>query len=201
MKVNEIFNSLQGEGGFTGTAATFVRFSGCNLRCPFCDTEHSSARETSIEDIMSEIVKYPSELIVLTGGEPTLQPDLYSLVEKLKQAGKYVAIETNGTRPVPNNIDWITLSPKYPYVKNAAVVLNNVGEIKVVITDKEYTDIPRFISGLGLECIKAEYYFIQPCDTKSALLNDEITKKCVEFIKSNPLWRLSLQTQKILKVP
>lgn len=200
MKVNEIFNSLQGEGALTGNAAIFIRFSGCNLKCPFCDTEHSSAHETSIEDIMSEIAKYPSKLVVLTGGEPTLQPDLYNLVLKLKQAGKCVAIETNGTRPVPNNIDWITLSPKYPYVKNAAIVLNKVSEVKVVITDNDYTDIPRFISKLGLEYIKTEHCFIQPCDTKS-VLNDEITKKCVEFIKSNPSWKLSLQTQKILNVP
>ena len=75
MKINEIFYSLQGEGRNTGRAAVFVRFSGCNLKCPFCDTLFSSYREMSNDDIVEAIKQYPARLVILTGGEPTLQVD------------------------------------------------------------------------------------------------------------------------------
>ena len=72
-KINEIFYSIQGEGYFTGTPAVFVRFSGCNLRCPFCDTEHKEGKMLSDDDIIAEINRYPALHVVLTGGEPCMQ--------------------------------------------------------------------------------------------------------------------------------
>ena len=93
-KINEIFYSLQGEGYHTGKAAIFIRFSGCNLKCSFCDTEHEEGTLMSDEEIIKAISVYPSNLVVLTGGEPSLWID-EEFIDLLHQAGKYVCIETN----------------------------------------------------------------------------------------------------------
>lgn len=191
MKVNEMFYSVQGEGFFTGNAAVFVRFSGCNLRCPFCDTLHQQSTDISEDEIVNFAYQYPSKLVVMTGGEPSLQLT-ESLVDKLKKIGKFVAVETNGTRELPCNVDWITLSPKTEYVdKKGCVVLNKANEVKVVF------DGQHEINSYGVEC---QHYYIQPCDTGDSVKNKEIVNKCINFIKENPQWKLSLQTQKILNV-
>ena len=131
MIINEIFYSLQGEGYHSGTPAVFVRFSGCNLRCPFCDTQHDAGTAMTEEAIVDEVANYPARLVVVTGGEPSLQLTA-SLVDKLHEVGKYVAVETNGTHALPGNVDWITLSPKSAYVDGAEVVLTRADEVKVV---------------------------------------------------------------------
>ena len=110
-KINEIFYSLQGEGFHTGTPAVFVRFSGCNLKCSFCDTQHEEGVWMSDEEILAEVGKYPAMTVILTGGEPSLWIDR-EFVDCLHRMGKYVCIETNGTHPLPDNIDWVTCSPK-----------------------------------------------------------------------------------------
>lgn len=112
----EIFTSIQGEGYHAGKGATFIRVAECNLRCPWCDTQYSfdssKARWMSAQEIVDEI-PMPHSHVVITGGEPTLY-DLGPLVQALHALGKYVAIETNGTNPIPDEwaIDWITASPK-----------------------------------------------------------------------------------------
>ena len=116
-RVNEIFFTLQGEGAHSGIPAVFVRFSGCNLHCPWCDTEFTEFTEMTAEQIVSkmkELYDTPNErrkMCVLTGGEPGLQVD-QPLIDALHEAGFYICIETNGTRPLPDGIDWITCSPK-----------------------------------------------------------------------------------------
>lgn len=191
MRVNEIFYSLQGEGYHTGTPATFVRFSGCNLKCPFCDTDFKLSEEMSDEDIVDAVKDNPSDFVVITGGEPALQLTS-SLVDKLHDAGKYVAVETNGTIKLPLNVDWITVSPKKPYLGNVAeLAYNRADEVKVVF------DSIHDVDDYG---IIASHYYLQPCDTGREEENKEIISKCVEFIKKNPKWKLSLQTQKILNV-
>ena len=116
-RINNIFYSLQGEGRNTGRAAVFIRFAGCNLRCSFCDTEFESYREMSNEEILAEVEALRPQtsdlrpLLVLTGGEPTLQVD-ETFVDFLHQHGYEVAMESNGTRPAPKNLDWLTVSPK-----------------------------------------------------------------------------------------
>ena len=87
-KINEIFYSLQGEGYHTGTPAVFIRFSGCNLKCPFCDTQHEDGILMSDEDIVTEVSKYPTATVILTGGEPSLWIDR-EFVDCLHQAGNY----------------------------------------------------------------------------------------------------------------
>lgn len=191
MKVNEIFYSLQGEGYYAGKAATFVRFSICNLKCPFCDTDFKQYKEMTEEEIVAEVVKNPANLVVFTGGEPALQLT-FSLVNKLHDNMKYVAVETNGTHALPVNVDWITVSPKNAYVgEKAKPVLSVANEVKVVFDSKHEVS----------DCnIAARHYYVQPCDTGNKEQNKEIIAQCVEFVKQNPKWTLSLQTQKILNV-
>ena len=187
MKINEIFYSLQGEGHYTGTPAVFVRFAGCNLKCSFCDTDFTSFTEMTEDDIIREIGQYPTNHIVITGGEPTLQITA-SLVSKLHDAGKYVQIETNGTNVLPDgcNIDWVTCSPKYK-----AVRLQHIDELKVVF---EGQDMSQY------DCLTASEYRLQPCDTQDEKKNKEILRQTIDFILKNPKWKLSLQTHKILNV-
>ncbi|MCR4852149.1 MAG: 7-carboxy-7-deazaguanine synthase QueE [Prevotella sp.] len=179
-RVNDIFYSLQGEGHHTGRAAAFVRFSGCNLRCPFCDTDFESFNEMTGEQIVAHISAFASRFVVLTGGEPSLQVD-ESLVDQLHKAGFEVAMETNGTHALPQNLDWITVSPK------GKTVVERCNELKVVFQGAS-PNVPDIV---------ADYYYLQPCDTGDAVRNRAIVDACVEYIKEHPQWRLSLQTHKL----
>lgn len=180
MKVNEIFYSLQGEGYHTGTPAVFLRLSGCNLRCPFCDTDHSGGTEMAHGEILERVLRYPSRHIVITGGEPSLQIDSY-LVEILHSAGFYIQIETNGTRPIPEDIDWVTCSPK----EEGTVVLDRIDELKVVYTGQDVEEIASRHA--------ATHYFLQPCSGANIA-------GTVDYILRNPHWRLSLQTHKLIDI-
>ena len=178
-KINEIFYSLQGEGSFTGTPAVFVRFSGCNLKCSFCDTEHESGKQMTDQEIIDEVANYPAPIVVLTGGEPSLWID-ETFVAALKQrTGKQVCIETNGTNPLPDNIDWVTCSPK----EGGNVVLTRINELKVVYTGQ---DMSQYDALPGMR-------YLQPCSGKN-------TEEVIEYIKKHPTWRLSLQTHKYLNI-
>lgn len=192
MKVNEIFYSLQGEGYHSGTPAVFVRFSGCNLRCPFCDTQHEEGIELSETEIVEAVKAYPASLVVVTGGEPAMQLT-EGLVEALHAAGKYVSVETNGTLPLPKNVDWITLSPKDSWVgSQAAPVLSRADELKLLF---DGTHEPSLYSHIAVA-----HRFLQPCDMGNDARNAEIMQATVDFVKKNPAWRLSLQIHKILKI-
>lgn len=106
-KVNEIFYSLQGEGFYSGTAAIFVRFSGCNLHCEFCDTDHQNGTLLSKEEILGKISKFESKHLIFTGGEPTLSVD-YDFVQFFKDAGYYIQIETNDqSRPRKHRLGYL----------------------------------------------------------------------------------------------
>lgn len=194
MKINEIFYSLQGEGFYSGTPAVFVRMSGCNLRCAFCDTQHEAGVEMTEEAIAEEVAQYPAHLVVITGGEPSLQLTS-SLVDKLHAIGKYVAVETNGTHTLPDEVDWITLSPKEAYVgPQGKPVLERADELKFV-----YDGIhdPGQVMPLAANI---PHLFLQPCDTGDPERNAAIVRATVEYTKRNPRWRLSLQIHKILNI-
>jgi Organic radical activating enzymes len=180
-RINEIFESLQGEGFHTGTAAVFVRFSGCNLRCPFCDTQHETYTEMSEEDIARKVSQYNAPWVILTGGEPSLQAT-ETLVDRLHALGKRVAMETNGTHAVPTNLDWLTLSPK----EGKDPMLTQADEVKVVY--QAGVDVERWHSG-----IRADHYFLQPCSCRN-------TQEVVRYILEHPYWRLSLQTHKYIGI-
>lgn len=188
--INEIFYSLQGEGYWTGHPAIFIRFAGCNLRCPFCDTNHEISKKYTLTELLGELMAYKCKFIVLTGGEPTLQVDEV-LLNYLKSQDYMIAMETNGTRPIPRGVDWITVSPKDIFVDNAEVVVQHADELKVVFDG---------VHLLAPPITYAVYKYIQPCDTGDKERNEEIIKQCVQFVKDNPTWSLSLQTQKILNI-
>ena len=193
MKINEIFYSLQGEGHWTGRPAIFVRFSGCNLRCPFCDTDFSYGEEYTEDELIRAIQKTAfCPFVVFTGGEPTLQLT-ESLLAELHRLGYYLAMETNGTKPYPVGIDWITVSPKNDFCEASKLYSNKyiASEVKVVYTGE---NAPEKYGFLGNE------KYIQPCDTGNPEKNAEIIAKSVEWLKEHPDWRLSLQTHKIVGV-
>ena len=183
-QIHEIFYSLQGEGRNTGRAAAFVRFSGCNLRCPFCDTEFDSYRLLTAEDILTAIEAFPTRFVVLTGGEPTLQAD-EAFVDLLHQHGYEVAMESNGTRPAPRNLDWLTVSPK------TVPQQMRCNELKLVFTSADSVDT------FGIE---ADYYYLQPCATDDDRRNADILQACIDYILQHPQWRLSLQTHKLINI-
>lgn len=190
MRVNEIFYSLQGEGRFTGTPAVFVRFSGCNLRCWFCDTDHSASVEMSAEDILEQVRKYPTKHIVLTGGEPSLQVDA-ELTGLLHREGFFIQMETNGTIALKEGveIDWITCSPKGDH----EVRLAHVDELKVVM-DAVDMDVESYCR------IQAREYRLQPCDVKDPEKNRELMQATLDHILAHPHWRFSLQTHKMIDI-
>lgn len=191
-KVNEIFYSLQGEGRWAGRPAIFVRFSGCNLKCPFCDTNFKDFKEMNEIDILEMIQKVGGDckFIVFTGGEPTLQVD-ENLTSLLHKWSYYLSIETNGTHNIPGGIDWVTCSPKCFFVKGAEPQIKIASEVKVVF-DSEHE-----ITDCGID---AKYYYVQPCDVGDKEKNADIVKKTVSFVESHPKWSLSLQQQKIIKI-
>lgn len=191
MRVNEIFYSLQGEGAFTGRAAIFIRLSGCNLACEFCDTKHQTYKEYTNEEILQEIAGFQSKFIVFTGGEPSLQLDAET-VQFFKVRGYFIQVETNGTRKLPLNVDWVTCSPKDSFCKNAEIKQEKIDEVKVVFDCG--TDPEKYLS------IPAKVYYLQPCDTGDEVINEGIIRHCVDYILEHPKWGLSLQTQKIINV-
>lgn len=185
-QVNEIFYSLQGEGFHTGRAAVFVRFAGCNLRCHFCDTDFSHFELMTAEQIAERVFAYsshPNTLIVLTGGEPSLQVDK-ALIDTLHQHNQTISIETNGTHRIPDGIDWVTLSPK----ADGTVVLTHADEVKVVLTNQSENELLNWMN-----TIDAKHYYLQPCSCSN-------TDAVVAFIQTHPKWRLSLQTHKYIHI-
>ena len=193
-RLNEIFYSLQGEGYHTGTPAVFVRFSGCNLRCAFCDTPHQEGKMMSLQEIITEINRYPNvPMVVLTGGEPSLFID-EDFVEAIKKTGKYIAIETNGTRPLPSNLDWVTFSPKTGF-KGGDVepcVLKKCDELKVVYLGQDLKQYDR---------IMADHKFLQPCFSTDENERRANMKACANAVLNNPGWRISLQIHRVLNIP
>ena len=193
-KINEIFFSLQGEGFHSGTPAVFVRFSGCNLHCVFCDTQHQRGLMMSLQEIVDEVNKYPeAPLLVLTGGEPSLFID-ETFVAALKAAtGKFVAIETNGTCPLPANLDWVTFSPKNNLEggDEQPCVLTQCDELKVVYLGQELAQY---------DDIAATYRFLQPCYCEDAVQREKNTQACLLAVLSHPQWRLSLQIHRVLNI-
>ena len=194
-KVNEIFHSLQGEGYHTGTPSVFVRFSGCNLRCAFCDTQHQDGRMMTMQEIVDEVNKYPSApLVVLTGGEPSLFVDEAFVTELKQKTGRRVSIETNGTRPLPTNLDWVTLSPKTAFEGGdlEPCVVTHCDELKVVYLGQ---DLAQY------DGIEAKHRFLQPCFCEDEKQRQANMKLCVEAVMRYPNWRLSLQIHRILGIP
>jgi 7-carboxy-7-deazaguanine synthase (Cx14CxxC type) len=205
--VKEIFYTLQGEGANAGRPAVFCRFAGCNLWsgreadrakavCQFCDTDFvgtdgEGGGRFQTADALASACRATCNaegetLVVLTGGEPMLQVD-QDLVDALHDHGFTIAIETNGTLPVLDTIDWICVSPK----AGSELKQTRGHELKLVYP-QEGSD-PQHYSGLAFE-----HRFLQPMDGPS---RDANTRAAIAYCKANPVWRLSLQTHKMLGIP
>jgi len=207
--IKEIFYTLQGEGAHAGRPAVFCRFSGCNLWtgresdrasavCQFCDTDfvgtdgEGGGKFTTPEALAATInALWPdtytaSKYVVFTGGEPLLQLDA-ALIDAMHAVGFTIAIETNGTLPVPEGVDWICVSPKM----GSKLVVTRGSEIKVVIPQTGQ-DLSAY------EQLDFEHFFVQAMDGPLAEFN---TKLAIDTCKRNPKWKLSLQTHKLLQIP
>jgi len=207
--VKEIFYTLQGEGVNAGWPAVFCRFAGCNLWsgreedratsvCRFCDTDFTGTngvnggKFTTADELVEAIVReWPAHdvkhrFVVITGGEPLLQLDK-SLIDRLHAANFRVAIETNGTIPVPDGIDWICVSPK----NNSTLVVLRGHELKLVYPQLE--NRPEQFAALDFE-----HFLLQPMDGPDLARN---TQLAIKYCKKNPLWNLSIQIHKLLCIP
>lgn len=208
--VKESFLTLQGEGAQAGRAAVFCRFTGCNLwsglekdrdsaACRFCDTDFrgtdgpGGGRFAGPGELAGHLrAAWDREsvggrpYVVFTGGEPLLQLDR-PLIEACRQAGFEIAIETNGTIPVPQGVDWVCVSPK----PRSELVVRRGSELKLVYPQAELA--PSDFEGLDFD-----HFFLQPMDSPD---RGDNTTNAVAYCRSHPLWRLSLQTHKLLGIP
>ena len=210
--VREIYYTLQGEGAQAGRPAVFLRFAGCNLWsgreqdrasavCKFCDTEFVGtggpgggkfASATQLADAVS--AAWPARrmgskpYVVCTGGEPLLQLDKPA-IDALHMAGFEVGVETNGTIPAPDGIDWICVSPK----ASAPVLQLSGNELKLVYPQRESDAQPEEFAGASFE-----HHFLQPLDNEDKEKN---TLAAIEYCLSHPVWKLSLQTHKLIGIP
>lgn len=196
LRLVELFESLQGEGANTGRLVIFARLTGCNLNCPFCDTEYNKVTlELTPPELLTKIQKeFPHcKSIIWTGGEPTLQLT-EEIVGLFKEAGYWQAFESNGLKPAPMGLDYISLSPKG---NTRPQVLKNyggrtVGEIRMAIADGDtlppIEELPR-----------AEHYFLSPIFDGDTIVSANI-QRCQTLIRLEPRWRLSLQTHKLIGI-
>ena len=211
--VKEIFYTLQGEGANAGRPAVFCRFAGCNLWngreadradavCTFCDTDFvgsdgiGGGKFASADALADEVASHwpaahaGDRFVVCTGGEPALQLDAV-LVDALHARGFVIAIETNGTLPLPEGIDWICVSPK----SDAPLIVRSGDELKLVYPQARA--MPERFAELDFE-----HFLIQPMDGLAGDLNSRAvnTARAVEYCLSHPRWRLSMQTHKLLGI-
>lgn len=197
--VNDIFYSLQGEGIRSGIPNIFLRFAGCNLACagtiidqayaPVCDTEFVSHTKMTIADILTRCRELAPQCpwIILTGGEPALQVDK-ELCDALHDDGYRLAIETNGTHNVDDlGLDWICVSPK---VAEHAIQQRTADEVKYIRS---------YGQGIPKTVVQANHYLISP-----AFYGDNLDTKtlqwCIQLVKDNPPWQLTLQGHKLMQI-
>jgi 7-carboxy-7-deazaguanine synthase (Cx14CxxC type) len=213
--VKELFPTLQGEGAHSGRAAVFCRFAGCNLWsgreedrataiCQFCDTdfvgsdglgggkfETATALADAIELSWRSTLAGPQQrYVVFTGGEPLLQLD-DELIAALHQKGFEVAIETNGTLKVPKGIDWVCVSPK----AGSELIVLQADELKLVIPQNDHHQLEKLMA--RFEGMDYRNRFLQPMDGPSLKSNTELA---VSLCQKRPLWRLSLQSHKLIGI-
>lgn len=194
----EIFESLQGEGANTGMPSIFVRFGKCNLACPWCDTPYNEFQPWTLSQILAKVRSFSAKNIIITGGEPTIHPKIVLLLDELKKQGYFLAIETNGLKAVPPQIDYIATSPKAMYAeKYQRRCISKADEVRIVM-DAQAEKFCQFIE----EKIQADYYFLSPCETQGNMnLHETIALLGKLNSRANkPKWLLSIQTHKLIGI-
>lgn len=194
----EIFESLQGEGFNTGMPAIFIRLGKCNLACPWCDTNYEEYEKWTVDAILRQVQSYQAKQVIITGGEPTMYANLNILLDALKAQGYWLAIETNGLKSVPSQIDYIATSPKRMYQeKYLRECIPFANEVRIVVDG----DILNFCEQIESQ-IQAEHYYLSPCEQDGKMnLLETITQLGQLNLRANkPKWQLSLQTHKIIGI-
>ncbi len=194
-RIVEIFESLQGEGYNTGMPAVFIRLGKCNLACAWCDTDYLKFEPMRLSGILGRLNAYAARNIIITGGEPTIQPHLDVLLDALKHAGYYLCIETNGLNPAPPQIDFVATSPKACYAgKYAAQCIETADEVRIVADG----DVVDFCVEMERK-IRAKHYYLSPCEIGGQMnIYDTIRQiGLLNARKNAPVhWQLSVQTHK-----
>jgi len=193
--VNDIFHTVQGEGANSGRSAVFVRFAACNLWsgreedrataiCNFCDTDFRKGTKYSRAELVAKIRSFEGpDLIVFTGGEPALQLDQALVDELHRDHGYEVAIETNGTLPVPA-VQWTCVSPK----AGTAIAVRRADELKLV-----FPQGPGLTPEDAMEAVDATQYWLSPMDGPDWAEN---VQAALDYVKRDARWRLNIQAHK-----
>jgi len=196
LPVMEAFYTIQGEGVFTGHAAYFIRLGGCDVGCVWCDVKDSWEAAKwpvlSIEEILQQALQYPGRKIVITGGEP-LMYNLFPLTALLKSQGFLVHLETSGAHPFSGEFDWVCFSPK-KFKKPHPSIYENANELKVVVFHESDFDFAVQHAALVKDDCQL---LLQPEWSKA----QKFTPRIVDYVKSNPKWKISLQTHKFMDIP
>ena len=192
----EDFYTIQGEGLHQGKAAYFIRLGGCSVGCHWCDVKDSWDAEkhplVSIEEIAQKASGHPSNVVVVTGGEP-LEYDLTHLTGELKKRGLQTHIETSGAYPVTGDWDWICFSPK-KFKEPLPEIFSKAHELKIIVYNKSDFDwAEQFASKVNANC----KLFLQPEWSKQS----QMLPVMIDYVKNNPKWEISLQIHKFLNVP
>ena len=191
----ESFYSIQGEGFHSGKPAYFIRLSGCDVNCHWCDVkeswEISKDQYMHIDDIVNKVSNACADIVVITGGEP-LMHDLTILTKTLKDNDKKVHIETSGTHSLTGDYDWICFSPK-KFKEPLEDFFSISDELKVIIYNR--SDF-KWAEELSKKVSQKTELIMQPEWSKEELISPLI----LDYIKSNPKWRISVQTHKYLNV-
>tara|TARA_B100002051_G_scaffold275295_1_gene318765 strand:+ start:870 stop:1487 length:618 start_codon:yes stop_codon:yes gene_type:complete len=193
--VMESFYSIQGEGAHTGKPSYFIRLAGCDVNCHWCDVKDSwdinSNQYKTVQEIVEDVLEYSAEIIIITGGEP-LMHDLTELTAALKAKDKKIHLETSGTHPLTGSFDWICFSPK-KFKKPLDEFFKLSNELKIIIfNDSDFLWAEDLLNKIE----NSPVLVMQPEWSKS----EKINPKILEYVKTNPKWRISLQTHKYLDV-
>jgi 7-carboxy-7-deazaguanine synthase len=194
LPIVETFHSLQGEGTWAGTNASFIRLAGCDVGCPWCDTKISWSEKhhprRSIADLIREAQACNPRFVVITGGEP-LMHDLHPLTAALQATGLRTHLETSGSHPLSGQFNWITLSPK-PFKPPLPAIYAQAQELKIVISIA--SDFAWAEAQSDLTNSQADRY-LQP------EANSPTSQQLIfNYILQHPQWRMSLQTHKLLGI-
>ena len=192
----EAFYTLQGEGFHQGKAAYFIRLAGCDVGCHWCDVKESWDENlhpiVAVDKIVAEAKKHPARIAVITGGEPLIYP-LEFITNTLHENGFLTHIETSGAHPLSGQWDWICLSPK-KFKSPLPEILPVAHELKVIIFNKSDMEWAKsYAQQVNPQC----HLYLQPEWSRAK----EMLPMMIDYVKSHPKWRISLQVHKYLEIP
>ncbi len=196
LPVMEAFYTIQGEGAYQGQAAYFIRLGGCDVGCHWCDVKESwdvaAHPQVAIGDIVNEAARYPARLAVITGGEP-LMHDLTTLCNTLHQRGFTINIETSGAHPLSGTLDWVCFSPK-KFKAPLPEIYEQAHELKVIVYNRsDFAWAEEFATQVNDQCL----LYLQPEWSRA----EQVLPQMVDYVKTHPQWRISLQTHKFMRIP